>query len=85
LRAADDQGRPGLCCIAKPIKLGSAELAVIVEFPIATTSLDRAHVKAHRVFARAEQDGFRLIRHTQRLPHIDLRSGSGLAPAVRMG
>jgi hypothetical protein len=87
LGAAYDELFRSLCRATKSIKLGAAELAELGNFAIAASSLNGGRIEAHRVFARADQDRFRRIRHAQLLTS---RRGlgtmaSGLAPIPLLG
>jgi hypothetical protein len=47
------------------IEFGPAELAEFRDFAFAASSSNGGRIEAHRVFARADQDFFRRLRHAQ--------------------
>jgi hypothetical protein len=47
------------------IKLGPAELTELGDFAFAAPLPNGGRIEAHRVFARADQDRVRRIRHAQ--------------------
>src|SRR3954464_15899509 len=50
-----------LCACAKVVELGAAQVTKTPDVAIAASALDRGHVKPHRVFTRANQDGLRWL------------------------
>src|SRR5262249_50977936 len=68
LSAANDKPSVPLCRVAKIIELGSAELTELGNFALATSPSDGGRIETHRVFARANQDCLRRLRHAAILP-----------------
>jgi len=63
LGAADDKRVAVLDCALEPLDLGPAQMVCSRDLCAAASAPDRVGVERHRVFARADQDVLRAIRH----------------------